>query len=285
MAKALRTAPAAIRSARRKRAGSPPPRGLWHKPALLNLVADLLILAAVAALTWALVVWLLSRPLLPIREIVVHSPLVEVTAEQLEYAARTAVKGNFFTVDLGAVKNDFEKLPWVRKADVRRRWPDALVLSLEEHQAVAYWTVSDQGDSRLVNRHGEVFVAASNAAMPHFDGSQGSAAGLLKHYEAFSRLLQPFDAELQELALSPRAAWQLKLDSGLLILLGRDQERAPLFERLQRFIAVWPRVREEVDFDIKVADLRYPSGFALTPADGTVLLPAKSQSSSRGKQQ
>jgi cell division protein FtsQ len=36
-----------------------------------------------------------------------------------------ALRGNFFTVDLEAVKETFEKLPWVRKAEVRRRWPDA----------------------------------------------------------------------------------------------------------------------------------------------------------------
>ena len=35
--------------------------------------------------------------------------------------------------------------------------------------------------------------------------------------------------------------------------------------------AAWPRVREQIDIDIKTADLRYASGFALTPADASVL--------------
>ena len=169
------TRPASIRSARRPAAVGPAragvERGLWHRPALLNLISDLLTLGAAVALGWALVIWFVSRPLFPLRELVVLTEPDQVTEEQLEYAARLAVQGNFFTVDLEGVKQTFEKLPWVRKAEVRRRWPDALELRLEEHEAVAYWTVSESGEARLVNRQGEVFVAASNA------GGSGSVVG------------------------------------------------------------------------------------------------------------
>lgn len=267
--------PASIRSGRSTAAGTRArtrvEKGLWHRPALLNLVSDLLTLAAAVALGWALVVWFLSRPLFPLRELVVLTNPAQVTAEQLDYAARMAVQGNFFTVDLQAVKETFEKLPWVRKAEIRRRWPDALELRIEEHDAVAYWTVSDSGDARLVNRQGEVFIAASNADLPQFDGPQGSSGWLLARYNEFSSMLQPLGVRLVGLALSAREAWQLQLDNGMTIMLGREQDKSPLAERLQRFIAVWPGVHQEIDIEIKVADLRYPGGFALTPADASVL--------------
>ena len=215
---------------------------------------------------------------------VVVTPPTQVTEAQLEYAARLAVQGNFFMVDLDSVRATFEKLPWVRKADVRRRWPDALELRIEEHEAVAYWTVSESGDARLVNRQGEVFVAASNADMPQFDGPQGSAARLLARYAEFSGLLQPLGVRLVGLALSAREAWQLQLDNGMTVVLGREQEKSPLAERLKRFIAVWPGVHQEIDIDIKIADLRYPGGFALTPADASVLLQPASTTGRKGKQ-
>ena len=267
--------PASIRSARRPAAGGAAragaERGLWHRPALLNLISDLLTLGAAVALGWALVIWFVSRPLFPLRELVVLTDPGQVTVEQLDYAARLAVQGNFFTVDLDGVKQTFEKLPWVRKAEVRRRWPDALELRLEEHEAVAYWTVSESGEARLVNRQGEVFVAASNADMPQFDGPQGSAGWLLARHAEFSSMLQPLGVRLVGLALSAREAWQLQLDNGMTIVLGREQDKSPLMERLRRFIAVWPRVHEQIDIDIKTADLRYAGGFALTPADASVL--------------
>ena len=283
----VRARPASIRSARaaaggRARAGEE--RGLWHRPALLNLLSDLLTLCAAVALGWALVVWFLSRPLFPLRELVVVTNPGQVTEEQLDYAARLAVQGNFFTVDLQAVKETFEKLPWVRKAEVRRRWPDALELRIEEHDAVAYWTVSESGDARLVNRQGEVFVAASNADLPQFDGPQGSSGWLLARYREFSSMLQPLGVRLVGLALSAREAWQLQLDNGMTIVLGREQDESPLAERLQRFIAVWPGVHKEIDIEIRVADLRYPGGFALTPADASVLQQPVAPAGRKGKQ-
>ena len=242
--------------------------GLWHRPALLNLISDLLMLFAAIGLGWALVIWFVSRPLFPVRELIVQTPPAQVTEAQLEYVARTAIRGNFFTMDLEEVRGAFEKLPWVRRAEVRRRWPDAVELRLEEHQAVAYWTVSESGDARLVNRFGEVFTAASNATMPQFDGPQGSSGWLLARHSEFSAMLQPLGVQLVGLALSAREAWRLTLDNGLVILLGREQERAPLKERLARFVTAWPKVQEQVGVQVAVADLRYPSGFALTPVAG-----------------
>jgi cell division protein FtsQ len=284
----IQARPASIRSARSAAAGGARPRagqekGLWHRPALLNLISDLLTLAAAVALGWALVTWFLSRPLFPLRELVVATKPAQVTEEQLEYAARLAVQGNFFTVDLAAVKATFEKLPWVRKAEVRRRWPDALELRLQEHEAVAYWTVSDSGEARLVNRQGEVFVAASNGDMPQFDGPQGSSQWLLARHHEFSSMLEPLGVRLVGLALSAREAWQLQLDNGMTIVLGRERDKSPLAERLQRFIAVWPRVQQEIDIDIRLADLRYPGGFALTPADASVLQQAEPSSGRKGR--
>jgi cell division protein FtsQ len=81
--------------------------------------------------------------------------------------------GNFFTVNLDATRAAFERMPWVRSASLRRLWPDGVELSIEEHRAVARWTPQD-GESRLVNRQGEVFPPAPRtAAAP--DGPEGSA--------------------------------------------------------------------------------------------------------------
>ena len=262
----MRQRPASKKAAASKGvAGGAVREGLWHRPAVLNLISDVLLLAAAAVIGYAIVVWVANRPSFQLREVVILTPPAQVSAEQLEYAARSAVKGNFFTVDLAHVRESFEKLPWVRHAQVRRRWPDALELKLEEHQAVAYWTVTDSGDTRLVNRQGEVFVAASNARMPLFAGPEGYAPYLLAQYARFAEAVKPLGHELVEVGLSAREAWQLTLDDGLVIRLGRDQERAPAEARLNRFVSAYPKVLAQRDMQVAVADLRYPNGFALLP--------------------
>ncbi|MCB1961138.1 MAG: cell division protein FtsQ/DivIB [Rhodocyclaceae bacterium] len=232
-------------------------------------------IVAAAVLGYGVVVWAAARPVFQLRELRVLTPPAQVSVEQLEYAARSAVVGNFFTVDLVAVREAFEKLPWVRHAQVRRHWPDTLELRLEEHQAVAYWSVNDSGDTRLVNRQGEVFIAASNAVMPAFAGPEGYAPFLLSYYQRFADMLAPLGRQLVSLDLSAREAWQLRLDDGLVIRLGRDQEKARIEDRMARFITAYPQAQAQWPVKVAIADLRYPNGFALLPADGETLVESR----------
>jgi cell division protein FtsQ len=232
----------------------------------MNLIADLLFLAAVLALGYAAVLAVARLPFFPLREVVVSGALREVTPTQIEYAARNAVAGNFLTVNLDAVRAAFEKLPWVRRAEVRRRWPNGLELDIEEHVAAARWKQAEGAESRLVNSEGEVFAAASNAALPMFVGPEGSAPLILARYRELIPLLEPIGRQPRNIALSPRQAWQLRLDDGVLLDLGRDQAKSRVNDRVQRFAAVYVQAGERLKARADVIDLRYPNGFAMRVA-------------------
>lgn len=271
----------ARQAARAVGSGAVSGNGLWDRPQLLNLISDVLMVVGAAGLGYAAVAALSRMPAYPLREVVVTTPLAQVTAAQLEYVARSSLHGNFFTVDLEDVRSAFEKLPWVRRADVRRKWPGGLEVRLEEHVASAYWRVGETGDMRLVNRYGEVFSAASNAKMPVFSGPEGSSSVLLAKFDEFSHKLGPLGKQLVGVSLSAREAWQLKMEDGLTIELGHDQPKAPIDERLARFVGYYPKAKNKLNTNVAVVDLRYPSGFALrtVPAPGT----AVKQESKKGK--
>jgi len=238
--------------------------GLWHQPALLNLLADLLFVVGVAGIAWAGLAALQRLPVFALREIVLTQAPQRVSAEQIAHAARTAAVGNFFTVDLAATQNAVEQLPWVRSAAVRRLWPDGLALTLEEHEAVAHWR-QPNGEPGLVNRQGEVFLAdlaADAPQLPRLSGPAGAAAELLARHGEFERQLAAIGRSVRALALSPRRAWRLHLDDGVVVELGRDEERQPLAQRLARFVAHYDAARARLG-PIRVADLRYPNGFAV----------------------
>lgn len=243
--------------------------GFWDRPKMMNLVADLLLFLATLAFGYIAVAVVLRLPLFPVREVIVVSPLVQVTSAQIEYAARSSFSGNFFTVNLDGVRTNFEKLPWVRRAHIRRLWPDGIALEIEEHTAVAFWKQGDAGETRLVNPLGEVFAAASNAALPVFSGPQGSAPEVLARYGEFADALAPVGHKLQAVTLSPRLAWQLRLDNGTVLELGRDQPKAPVAERLARFVAVLHQAEERLRAPVVMADLRYPNGLAVRTGRAT----------------
>jgi len=239
--------------------------GFWDRPMLINLLADVLLLAGGALLAWAGAMALQGLPVFPLKQLVVATPLDQVSRAQIEQTARNAFSGNFFTVNLETAQTAFERLPWVRTASLRRRWPDGVELELEEHQAAARWTPQD-GEQRLVSTRGEVFMAATREALPVFAGPEGSAPRVLARYREFSEDLVAIGRKPVAIHLSAREAWQLKLDDGALLELGRDQLKAPLAERLHRFTSHYAAAGSAAKSRLQtigVVDMRYPNGFAL----------------------
>jgi cell division protein FtsQ len=248
-----------------RRKSRPLAEGFWDRPPLLNLLADVLFLGSIIVFVYASVITVVRLPLFPLKQVLVSVPLKQVTLAQIEYAAQSSLTGNFFTVNLDGVRSAFEKLPWVRKTSVRRRWPDGIELTIEEHVAAARWHNSDD-EVRLVNDQGEVFAAslpADQSPLPLFGGPEGSSALMLARYREFTELLAPLGRVTRGVMLSARQAWQLRLDDGLLLELGRDQAKHPLHERLQRFTGIYREVQKRTRTSIAAIDMRYPNGFAL----------------------
>jgi len=240
---------------------------MWNKPQLLNALADLLILAAAAALLAAATVWLIRVPSLPVRQVVFVEALPQTKRAEVEAVLPAALRGNFFSLNLETVRAAMETLPWVRRVEVRRVWPEKLELRVEEHKPVARW-----GDVRgeLVNSHGEVFAALlpedASQTMPMLFGPAGTAAEVLKRYAEFVDVFSPLSQKPVAVTLSPRLAWQVKLANGMAVEMGREQPKSPIGVRLQRFIEVYPEAVAKRAVLPAVVDLRYPNGFAIKVA-------------------
>jgi cell division protein FtsQ len=231
---------------------------MWNNPRLLNRVAALLAAAACLALLFAAQQWLLRSPLFPLREIAVHGPLAHTTQDDVDRATRGRVRGNFFAVDLGALRRAIEALPWVRTVQIQRAWPDRLEVSIEEHVPLAHW-----GEDALINTFGEPFAVRSDAPLPRLDGPEGTATDVAARFLRFSQILAPLGLTIQRVVLTPRFAWRLTLNGGLQIVLGRDVGTHSAETRLARFAAAYPATLAKVERHHDYVDLRYPNGFAL----------------------
>lgn len=235
---------------------------MWHKPRLLLAAADLFWVAGALMLAAAAVIAVARLPILPIRQVVVANDLREVQRADVEQALQ-GLRGNLISVSLEGVRGALEKLPWVRRAEVRRRWPATLELTLHEHHPVARWGDSTQ---QLVNAEGEVFYATGSAraaALPVFSGPLGTAPEILARYRELKEALAPTGRSARLVVLTPRLAWQVRLDDGLGLELGREQAKSPIRERLRRFVEVYPVAVAARQPKPQVADLRYPNGFVL----------------------
>ena len=229
---------------------------MWDNPRALNAAAGFLVGMALLGFAFAALALALHSPIFALRVVAVRTPLKHVARADVEAATAAHAHGNFFGAGIRELRAALEELPWVRKVDVRRVWPDRLEVSIEEHEALARWD-----DEALVNTHGERFAGRGAVELPLFIGPRGSEAEMTRRYSRFAAIVAPLGAPAERLTLTPRYAWQLRLANGLDLALGRDAGLAE--QRLERFVEVYGgtlagrRQREQY------VDLRYPNGFAV----------------------
>lgn len=250
-----------------------------------NFVANTLTVLAVAALLVATLLWVFRRPYFLIESIVLESAdggtLQFVQAQDLASAIDNKEIGGFFDVDLDGVRTAFEAAPWVRRAQVRREWPNQLRVSIEEQEPLAFWN-ADQ----MINRWGEVFTAdkaqllarTPASQLPQLNGPENSERLVIQRYAEVAQWFAPTGLTIRQVTLSPRYAWDVVLSDGLQVLIGRDpaaeatdphgRSGAQSFaSRLERFLHAWPALTQRLaGRTIARADLRYNDGFAITLA-------------------
>lgn len=226
---------------------------MWDDVQALRRLTNALFGVSLLLLLFIALIYALRLPAFALRAVQLDAAPRRVDAAQLGDAVRNAARGNFFTVDLEQARRVFEKLPWVRSVSVRRHFPWQLDVAIEEYTALARWN-----GAKLVSPQGEVFTATDAEALPEFSGPDDAAAEMAQRYARFSETLAPLGLHIAQVALSARHAWQLRLDGGMVIELGRDQTE----ERLARFAAAYPQHLAAMSPQAKYVDLRYRNGFA-----------------------
>jgi cell division protein FtsQ len=227
-----------------------------------NVLLTLLGVVLLAGAMW----WLATRPTFTLRGITLEGDLAHNTPLTVRAAVNSKLAGNFLSLDLDHARDAFESVPWVRRATVRRLFPDRLAVRLEEHRAAALWD-DDASDARLVNTFGEVFEAnvgdVEDDALPRLAGPPGSAARVLAMHRALVPVLQPLDSPMRTLKLTSHGTWRTQLASGVVIELGRGETDA-VAERAARFVRTLPQVTASMQQrPLLSADLRHPDGYAV----------------------
>ncbi len=235
---------------------------MWDKPHLLRIMTIMLVVGSLLLLAYSVMNYALQLPLFKLRTVKLTNTPQQVDVNQVSRLVKRAVGGSFFTVDLEQTRRTFEQLPWVRKVSVRRHFPWGLEVTLEEHVPMARWNNTD-----LVNTYGEVFAGKSKLLLPDFIGEPDTSMEVAGMYVALSQQLGELQRSITKINLSPRFAWQLQLDNGMTLELGREQMQ----QRLARFVAVYPYSLAMMARKVSYVDLRYRNGFAASLLPGSLV--------------
>lgn len=216
------------------------------------------IAAASLAGTAAAVAGLLALLNQPIEHIEVEGRFQHLTALDIEQAARARLHGaGLVGVRLEDIGSAVRALPWVEAVSVERRWPRGIAVRVSEQRAVALWN-----GAGLVNGHGELFRSDARFVapeLPRLGGPVGTEAEVVTRYQALQGRIAEAGMRLTSIQLDARGAWELALDNGVSVRVGRKQ----VDERLARFTDTALRLVAQRAHDIDYVDLRYTNGFAI----------------------
>lgn len=234
---------------------------------LMNWTTAVLLLGCAVAFMLVLGNWMSRLPLFALTKVTVDGELARVDMTVLRTKVTPVLVGNFFTMDLQAVRSAFEQVPWVRSVQVQREFPHALRVRVREQDAAALWGEADSG--ALVNREGEVFeadpAALEDERLARLVGPREQSAPMLAMLGQLAPALEPLQRPVESLALSAHGSWRVQLENGAALELGTG-EAPVLLARLKRLTDTLAGVAQRQGrrvTQLEYADLRYANGYAL----------------------
>lgn len=220
------------------------------------IVVLLLLLLALGVSAWVSL-GITTRDRWPISWLEIQGRFERVSAEQLRASLLPITRSSFFTLDLDELKQTAARIPWVSTVKVQKRWPDTVVVTIEEYRPVAHWN-----DDRLVSVYGEIFEvpeAGKLQGLPWLEGQDQRFEEILERWNEYNQALARHGLEISRLRQDRRGSWEMTLNNATRIRIGRDATRA----RLARLLASWPVLLEGREAPPETVDLRYTNGIAV----------------------
>lgn len=211
---------------------------------------------------WIVVGWMEDAQRLPLSKLVVTGERHYTRNDDIRQSILAlGPPGTFMTQDVNIIQQQIERLPWIKQASVRKQWPDELKIHLVEYVPIARWN-----DQHMIDAKGNSFsVPAERSAkqtLPMLSGPEGSEGEVLEGFRDMGAVLAKDKFTLKEAAMTARRSWQLTLNNGIKLNLGRGDT----MKRLSRFVELYPVLQQQEQADnkrISYVDLRYDSGAAV----------------------
>lgn len=221
-----------------------------------NWLNQIVLLVFLGLLGWG--VYQLSLPgTLPIKHVRITGDFRQLQPEHMQTLVTNEVRGGFFNVNVGTIRDTLLQDPWVQDVVVQRVWPETLRVRVVEHRPMTRW-----GEKSLLNSEGQRFTPAPDTipeGLPQLNGPGGSEALLLRRFHDISQRLEPLGLQVTRLEQDPRRSWRFAVDAGFQVMLGRKE----FARRLDRFVERVPQALGDRIGQVDEIDMRYTNGFSV----------------------
>lgn len=225
----------------------------WTVPvrALYGLLAIAVCVAVFQAYSWVLAQ--------PVTRVVVNGDFIYADKQSVVRQVEPMLDVGFVKLELEVIKQQLQQEPWIYDVTIQRRWPDELIIAVQEQRVIARW-----GKNGFINHRGELFTpttaVAINEPLPVLDGPADSSGRVMVHFRELNEMLQKSNISLAKLTLNDRGGWVAYLDNGIEMVIGDGE----VMEKVRRFLIAYQRDLISPFAAVKSIDMRYSNGFAVS---------------------
>lgn len=226
---------------------------------LLRIAAIAIAIALIALPVVAFVNGWIGAERFPLTKLRVSGDMRHVDPAAVQKLLLPYARKGFFAVELDDAQAALARLPWVESAEVSKKWPDVLEVSIHEHRPLALWD-----EDKLLSERGRIYPRSAMGdalpkGLPQLGGDPRQVAEVLAFYNQTRELFAPIGLGVRELRQDARGSWSLRLSNGAQVLIGRQDAES----RVRRFAELMPKLIAPQGRALRRADLRYANGFAL----------------------
>lgn len=223
----------------------------WH------LLAWFVFVVAPLAVAIGVYQWIQEPENLTITSVEVSGDLNVLDQAQLEPVIEPFTNTNLYLLDAKGLEAAIESNTWVNSASMTKVWPDKLTIKIFEQKPVAYW-----GDDKMLADNGEIIdgvLEEKNELLPILFSPREKGRNMATSYLKIKHWMKGFPYKIVEFKEDTRGSWKLKLENGLTLKIGRNQQE----KRLRRFMVGYEQSLVSVIDKVNAVDLRYTNGFAV----------------------
>ncbi len=201
-----------------------------------------------------------------VRKVQIKGNLKYLTQKDVEdYFMAGPESRNLYTMDPVRVREYMESMPWINRVTIQKKLPDILAVRVTEHEPLAYFN-----DGVLVSDWSVIYPGKTDlgGSFPYLSGPDNLARAVYETYCDLDNHLRSYGFRIARLNLDDNFIWDLELEGGLKLRLGRDETvdsssdfNNRFISRLNNFIDVYPHIQDKNN--IEYIDLRYDTGVAV----------------------
>jgi len=211
--------------------------------------------------------WLWYRLDQPVRVVRVEGAISQAEQDAIQAVLGEAFTDGVLSIDLDELTERIFGLSWPREVQVRRLWPDGLLVQVKREPLVASW--GDEG--AFLTSAGKVVQLPGHVeeALPALSANLSTPLQTMQTYLLLQEQLRASGLVIHSLAENALGEWLVTLDNGTSVALGNRL----LSERLQRFLLLYHRVLAERMPEPAYVDTRYENGLAVRQGEPEPVVP------------